>query len=386
MKAKNKLIKNKLPQSMGLVEGNMITFSAKDTSHVMQGGEGGSQKRTFTMVGYTGSPVDRFGGKVIIDLNGMQIPNVVKILRDHDSDKWVGKATEINKTNVDLSLSGFLFPSESESQRIADLNDDGADWEASVGIRPNDAEQLREGDSKEINGRTFHGPGIIITASTLQEVSFVAFGADRNTSAAIFSLDGQINLEGITSNLIEQDKTINIGDNNMSNKSEAVEATEQQEAVTEAVTMADVEGQNEAEAVVVEAQDNLEDINASALIQFTAGFSDGETNERERCIALATHFADRPDFLAEQIGKGHDISKAKSELADILIKENAELKSQSDSVIGFIPCEEDSMEAESTDNDINAEWAAEWAANDGDCQNVFGNQQIFNAFKQNLKA
>jgi signal peptide peptidase SppA len=58
----------------------------------------------------------------------------------------------------------------------------------------------------------------------------------------------------------------------------------------------------------------------------TEGYEKGANDAMGRHAALAKAFPDRPGFVAEQFAAGHDVGMAKANLADVLLKENADLK------------------------------------------------------------
>ena len=76
-----------------------------------------------------------------------------------------------------------------------------------------------------------------------------------------------------------------------------------------------------------EHQDHLAEA-ASPLITTasTKSAEDATKTERDRFAALGRAFTDRPAFALEQGIAGHDLGVAKANLADVLLKENAELK------------------------------------------------------------
>lgn len=154
----------------------------------VDGGDAGdstpAKKKKFKILGYTGQPVMLGGAPTIFDLEGMECPERVPALMRHDLERVVGLATKITKTKSKLSLEGDVYESTADAQRIAELQEEGFPWQASVGLHGVAEEYVAEGESRKVNGRTFRGPGWHVTKSSLREISFTPLGADGATAAA----------------------------------------------------------------------------------------------------------------------------------------------------------------------------------------------------------
>ena len=59
---------------------------------------------------------------------------------------------------------------------------EGTEFEASVRIEPAKVELLKKGQEAKVNGQDVKGPIHIFRKNLVSEVSFVLFGADKNTS------------------------------------------------------------------------------------------------------------------------------------------------------------------------------------------------------------
>ncbi|MBX3467178.1 MAG: HK97 family phage prohead protease [Planctomycetes bacterium] len=148
----------------------------------------GKPRRFAMSPAYSGALFD-FGwrSQAVIDLAGMEIPDSVPILLQHDASKYLGRADKLKAGDV-LNVEGHLFDSDLANE-VASLSDQGAQYQASVGIAINiDAiDYVAEESSAEVNGQTLQGPFVILRKTRLKEVSFVVLGADSNTSAAALS-------------------------------------------------------------------------------------------------------------------------------------------------------------------------------------------------------
>ena len=144
----------------------------------------GTASREFEMEAYSGGTFDVGFGLAVIDLDGMELPKTLPILRQHNFELFIGRGAPIVNDGQSLSVKGSLFD-DADANRVASLSDQGAEWQASVGITWDwDAVDLiAEKSSADVNGQTFDGPILVLRQATLKEASFVPLGADPNTSA-----------------------------------------------------------------------------------------------------------------------------------------------------------------------------------------------------------
>lgn len=145
------------------------------------------KKPTFSIVAYTGVPMNAGGfyTPVIVELSGVRTSNAsIPILLDHDPSQIVGQG-EITVDSGSIRVAGSVMGDSTESKKIVALAKDGFKWQASIGASVTRREFLEAGNKAVVNGREVAGPLMIARQSTLQEVSFVAIGADQSTSAAV---------------------------------------------------------------------------------------------------------------------------------------------------------------------------------------------------------
>ena len=144
----------------------------------------GRDNRKFAMKpAYSGAAVRRAYGVLVIDLRGMTFNGArTPILKNHDTNQIVGQSERVAVSNEGLQVEGFLLASAPAAREVAALSDEGYSWQASVGVEGESFEELREGASATVNGRTIQGPAYIMRKSTLREVSFVPVGADADTA------------------------------------------------------------------------------------------------------------------------------------------------------------------------------------------------------------
>jgi len=143
--------------------------------------------RRFLIDAYTGAPVDLpFGGKLYIDVNGIDANSKIPILREHVRDRPVGFATPFIEDNQ-FYVDGRFSEYSADAKEIISLADEGYPWEASIGIWAKGVRQLKPDESMTVNGHAVTGPATVWTQSKVREVSFVALGADENTAAIVMT-------------------------------------------------------------------------------------------------------------------------------------------------------------------------------------------------------
>lgn len=248
---------------------NRMTLTELTTETRLElGSDDGSGRRRFRMAAYTGAPVNYAGGRIVIDLAGMEISGKQKpIFRDHDRSKIAGYADSFETGGGRLLLSGSLCKSTEHAREIASLADEGFSWQASVGIDITEYERIDDEEMREVNGRSVPGPAVVITKSTLKESSFVPLGADSATSAVVFSDGNEFLL------LSQHEETI------------------MQDKIPESAVLADAEN---------------------------AGFKKGFDQCRAELKELLAAFPDRLAFALDQFLAGNGVEKSKAILSDQL--------------------------------------------------------------------
>lgn len=155
-----------------------------------------SKLRKFRMVAYTGGKlrVAAYYYPIIVDLSGLKVSAKSRpVLRDHMISRVVGHTESIQINAGNIAVSGVVSGGEGEHAReVTALADNGFPWQVSIGASPSRVVFVDKGETVEVNGRKFSGPVYVARSAALKEVSFVALGADDNTSArmaASFNLE-----------------------------------------------------------------------------------------------------------------------------------------------------------------------------------------------------
>lgn len=191
----------------------------------------------FRMVARSGKPIEHwFWGNVVHDLDGMRLhKNRLPIDYAHDAKEVIGYANHFESESGDLVVSGALVPFK-DSDRATEIihkQREGVPYEASInfggdGIR---LEEVRDGQSVQVNGYQFSGPGVVIREWPLRGIAICPYGADANTSTE-FAAQNQFLVEITEAEMPEEQEQLTAA--HLENNQDA----QQQEAEAQAVDAA----------------------------------------------------------------------------------------------------------------------------------------------------
>lgn len=147
-----------------------------------------SNPRRLHIVGYSGNVMSVSGmGAIVIDLDGLDSPPRVPVLRDHDNTVAgvVGSATP-QVVNGQLHFMADCADTEAANDVLRILQTNGV-LQASVGGNPGEVERIREGESVNVNGRSIRADDdfTLVRTFKLSEITIVPCGADPTTSVSI---------------------------------------------------------------------------------------------------------------------------------------------------------------------------------------------------------
>jgi len=215
-----------------------------------------------------------------LDMRGR---NRVAIDWEH-SDTLLGYANHFEQTAEGLEVSGALIPFEDNDQasRLIYMAANGVPLEASItwGGDNTQIEEVAEGETAQVNGYDFSGPGVVVRRWELRSIAICKSGYDQRTVTELS--DG----EQLTIEII--------GGNTMSAEAPAVEATEPETPDTEAPAVevsqpeADVEATEQSgEALAVEptseikalGQKYLDAFGDDGALMFAKGYSFDEATQ-----------------------------------------------------------------------------------------------------------
>jgi len=157
-------------------------------SLTIQAADGASPRR-FSILAYSGGllPVDGFDVPVIVDLTGLEVPGAIPILIDHEKsvDATFGITDGIENDGSQLLLTGQITGSSPRALQVISSHKAGHKWQASIGARVLEQEEISAGQSVEVNGQAFVGPVIVARQSVLRETSVLPMGADATTQVTL---------------------------------------------------------------------------------------------------------------------------------------------------------------------------------------------------------
>lgn len=148
--------------------------------------DNGDKLKKFSGVAYTGGTMSvGYGFPVVLDLNGItQASEQIAALKDHDPMQIVGHMTaEIGKRQI--KVAGVVSGISDAAAEVTALSANDFPWQMSVGVSPSKLDFIERNESQVVNGRKVEGPAYVVRAGQLREVSFVAIGADPNTSGRV---------------------------------------------------------------------------------------------------------------------------------------------------------------------------------------------------------
>jgi hypothetical protein len=164
-----------------------LRICAKEANVEFPDVEADGPKR-FAMTAYTGGKLAVAGWKhpVVVDLAGLEITAHSRpVLKDHDRQSIVGHTDRITSGTSGLEVHGVISGSGTAAREVLDSSKNGFPWRASIGAMPTQVTFIPKGKTVEANGQTFEGPLYLARKAVLQEVSFVALGADDDTTARV---------------------------------------------------------------------------------------------------------------------------------------------------------------------------------------------------------
>lgn len=144
--------------------------------------------------------LEGFFDDVVIDLKGARFArDVTPIIGDHDTTRRIGQTTDQivvqagevgslgNKTikGPAIAASGIRSSTMQRAKGIIDDMKNGYPFQVSVGAKIDKGFYVEAGDSVEVNGKTWKGPIIVASKTTINELSILVLGADNRTSAEL---------------------------------------------------------------------------------------------------------------------------------------------------------------------------------------------------------
>ena len=143
---------------------------------------------------------------VVVELSGMEIPESVPLLTNHENrtDARVGMVRAKAEGGA-LFIEGEILSDGEAANGIVAQCRAGADWQLSIGADVRESELVKA--DREVNGQTVQAPFYLVSKSVLREVSVVAVGADASTRMHVSAQFRLKHPEGEQMNTNERENT-----------------------------------------------------------------------------------------------------------------------------------------------------------------------------------
>lgn len=156
---------------------------------------------------YTGGGMRLPGWRhpVVVDLSGMEIPEIVPLLTNHENrtDARVGMV-RAKVAGGFLEIEGDIVSDGEAASGIVAQCKAGADWQLSIGADVRESELVKA--DREVNGQTATAPFYLVSKSVLREVSVVAVGADQSTRMRVSASFNMMHPEHVKGEDMEENK------------------------------------------------------------------------------------------------------------------------------------------------------------------------------------
>lgn len=168
--------------------------------------EGTEGPGRFSIAAYDGGITKNwYWGNLALDLEGLTFASKrLPVLDSHWTSDRLGFTTKQDKDGGVTFEGQFLKNSRAQELR-ADMQQ-GFPMQASLRPVPLVIEEVRDGATAQVNGRTLKGPGSIFRRCQVQEVSMCVFGALKNTKAT--AMAAEQDTEPIEFELLGKDETM----------------------------------------------------------------------------------------------------------------------------------------------------------------------------------
>ncbi len=229
--------------------------------------EGENKLPTVTIEAYSGGIMTvGWYGAVVIDIKALKVKSKIPVLYRHDDyniDNILGQTTAVTKSGNAITMQGNIMANSETAKKVINLSKNGFDFQASVGVLPEEFKRVREDETLEINGQKLKGPFLLMTKGTLREISIVPLGADGSTSAKIAAENKPQGKRSIMPNLWNKLKTAVTAKKEPSSGDIEAKLTRLQEILAnQEATEDDI---TEARAIMAELSADEQPVNASSL-------------------------------------------------------------------------------------------------------------------------
>lgn len=238
---------------------------------------------------------------VVVDLSGLKVSTKARpILRDHDTSRIVGHTDEITVNAGSIKVSGTVSAANDHAREVVESSANGFPWQASIGASVQKMSFVDKGETVEVNGRKFSGPLYVARQATLGEVSFVALGADDNTSASVAA--------GKHSN---EESEMKFNEWLTAKGFDPAALSDAQRTSLQAMFDGEQEAADDDDQEPVKAGAGDDGASADGVIQATRKAAAAEMT---RIAAIQKQAANHPDIAAKAVAEGWDATKVELEV------------------------------------------------------------------------
>lgn len=272
--------------------------------------EGGEKKRPkISGVAYNGGMLDvGYYRPVIIALDGLEIPETIPLLADHENtvNSKIGEVTA-RIENGKVVFEGVITAESFTAQNIIQQHKNGSKWQVSIGAKAIVMNCEEEGT---VNGITFGSETYVARKSILREISIIPVGADKDTST---SIEARANQKGLAIPIIKATGGVENNKNGEEQMDDELKNKDNKGIVTAGggagVATGEQGKQEHAQGAQGEQKPvNAEEIKAKAVEQ-----------ERQRVNAIGEICGDdAPEIKAKAIKEGWDAAKTSQEVLNAI--------------------------------------------------------------------
>lgn len=179
----------KVPAKACHLEGGGVTISESDDKGNIP----------IRMLARTSQPIEHwFWGNIVHDLSGFKI-HKDRIPVDYCHGEEIGYLDKFEEDPAGLFVHGELVPTGEPGDLVSKLaarSSGGVPYEASISFAGEGLvlEAVDDGESVEVNGYQFSGPGVVVREWPLRGVAICPYGADMNTNSQ-FTETGDISVK-----------------------------------------------------------------------------------------------------------------------------------------------------------------------------------------------
>ena len=160
------------------------------------------EPKSFEITAYNGGSLSlpNFSEPAYIDIDSAYLHGAEgqqPILKDHDTRKIVGPGTPVIAGSMMKVEGGVMSHDNDDSREILAAAKKGFKWQASVGGKMTQRPLLlKEGVSRQINGRSVSGPAVVVRGFMWRETSICGIGCDdERASARVAASQGAVTME-----------------------------------------------------------------------------------------------------------------------------------------------------------------------------------------------